>query len=1361
MANLLVTLRPTATIKCEHGRSDLSLPAHTHIDSADTLRLSAELNSYIYLTSTEGEKEGFSGVWISEFLFDTFGGFSELKNLTRATLYMTCSHTSSTDTNMVNRCEIKLGNKQYNVPITCNGEVETIEVDLLDLELVDESTFILDRGISPINFTLITTLFSQASSSSIKRGETATYDNIYIELEGEQRYPRAYQRESNVWQPISDVVHHINGYPKRLYYSIFGTDITSNHVLRSTEIWKEGKYTYKRTSDTTCAICNCKDATSSEIIIPKVTQTKALNVTAIYSKAFSECGNLTRVKLPDTLQELASDAFEGCRNLKYTGGEYLPSSNNEYFALVKPNSNTVSINDNTVIIGEKAFYEHTTLTSITIPGSVTYINKSAFEGCSNLTQVIYNGSNSDRIYYERCFARCTGFDELTITACKTLMNCLQGCTSLRSLSIPFSGTLIDGQNTESIAYLFDDIIPENLHHIELTNTNLFSIKDRTFEELTSIQSITLVECIRKFGEKAFAGCVNLHTINWPESLEEIGNSAFRYCTALPYLNLTKLNLPAGGSIQHIRDYAFYGCTELSWVDIPNTLVSLGNAVFENCIKLRSVVIPFLTEYQDSIKKDVFTKMISQEIISSRYSIEYEEFAGTYERIFGTSNAVQTLQLTNTAILPHGFIQQASAAVSLKEVWITGNIQCIGSYAFKDCAALERVQIVNTLEWIGEDVFAGCPTSIFNQDSNCYYIGSSANKFYICVGIIDDAATSGKELKLNTSCELLPIGVFKNTSFKTINLPAGLKYIGDGAFEFNESLTTINSSSDIFKVYSGVLGQKALFKYESGKPVHLLQYLPTNSAISFTLPFTSSIPGTIGRSAFAYSQLTSTPSFIYVTDLGPYAFAYSAKLKDISIQNGNITYIPPHCFNSCTAALRVTLNSITHIEEYAFANCTSVSNTLLNLFNLCPTIIYIGDYAFYNCSKLTGFTNATRTPQPFEHVGAGAWEKCSSLEVIPFGIKCWKNITEIPERCFCGCSSLLQTCLDELFTELTELTHIRDKAFISCSSLTHIHLPDADDTHRGITYIGSYAFANCSKVVSITIPTTLKYLYSHAFFGLNNLETIKYTATSLSNTLDSNSAIFSTSNKIGDYYNRGKALTVNISNNVTEIPAYLFHGGTDYLKNVSDYPINITKLIFQSLDSNCECKTIGSYSFYKACSWMSTLELPDNITTIDSYAFFNTFRLKYLVIGSKISYVERGAFYRDESHGLNAYFAGYYYTRVYIGKPKYAPLLPDPDYDDEVWPGFTVGDATVNELGYQGIHGVAKNDIWEQMQLFVPEKAFGSYMDEITGGWYDFTTSREFPFLPAADGKQEINILNERPTPSSNPAWFNDTLLPTS
>ena len=258
-------------------------------------------------------------------------------------------------------------------------------------------------------------------------------------------------------------------------------------------------------------------------------------------------------------------------------------------------------------IGDWAFYDRSSLTSVTIGDGVTSIGDWAFEGCSSLTSVtIGDGVTS---IGGGAFRSCSSLISVSIGDGVTFIGdwAFEGCSSLTSVTIPDSVTsigvgafgdcngltsisvdlqnqayhsagncLIETQSKTLIAGCETSVIP--------ADGSVTSIGESAFDDCVSLKSITIPDSVTSIGDRAFWRCRSLTSITIPDSVTSIGESAFYNCDGL-----TSIVIP--DSITSIGDWAFGDCLRLTSVAIGNGVTSIGDWAFHGCSSLTSITIP--------------------------------------------------------------------------------------------------------------------------------------------------------------------------------------------------------------------------------------------------------------------------------------------------------------------------------------------------------------------------------------------------------------------------------------------------------------------------------------------------------------------------------------------------------------------------------------------------------------------------------------------------------------------------------------------------------------------------------------------------------------------------------------------------
>ena len=250
--------------------------------------------------------------------------------------------------------------------------------------------------------------------------------------------------------------------------------------------------------------------------------------------------------------ENALNKFPKIPNIKLTL-EFLPAEvkGNVLIRVYPYNSGEFIIPDNITSIGDHAFQDCTSLTSIIIPDSVTSIGDGAFSNCKSLTSITIPDSVTSIGAY--AFSNCKSLTSITIPKGITSIgnDAFFSCDSLTSITIPKSVT---------------------------------SIGNFAFYGCSSLTSITIPDSVTSIGNYTFSSCRSLTSITIPDSVTSIGNYTFSSCSSL-----TSVAIP--DSVTSIGDYAFYNCYSLTSIIIPDSITSIGNYTFTNCSSLTSITIP--------------------------------------------------------------------------------------------------------------------------------------------------------------------------------------------------------------------------------------------------------------------------------------------------------------------------------------------------------------------------------------------------------------------------------------------------------------------------------------------------------------------------------------------------------------------------------------------------------------------------------------------------------------------------------------------------------------------------------------------------------------------------------------------------
>ena len=316
------------------------------------------------------------------------------------------------------------------------------------------------------------------------------------------------------------------------------------------------------------------------------------NVKIIPEGLFTECKELTSVKLPNALTEVEGYAFRQCTKLESLS---FPASvkkfgNSVFYGCLKLKK--IEICDlaawcnidfqygesNPLSTYASLFLNGKEVTDLVIPSTVTEIKQYAFSYCTSIRS-ISTGENLQTIGIG-AFLSCYNAETLSIgnSVTKIGNNAFKNCSGIETVSF--------GENINNIG---NDAFYHcsALNRVDIANLsgwcsinfsgegNPLYHAGHLFVNGNEVADLQIPEDVKSIGDYAFYGCIGLNSISIPTSVTEIGTRAFRDCSGLTRISI-------GNGIKKIKTQAFLGCNALQTIEVKNTVPpTISQSTFSN------------------------------------------------------------------------------------------------------------------------------------------------------------------------------------------------------------------------------------------------------------------------------------------------------------------------------------------------------------------------------------------------------------------------------------------------------------------------------------------------------------------------------------------------------------------------------------------------------------------------------------------------------------------------------------------------------------------------------------------------------------------------------------------------------------
>jgi hypothetical protein len=866
------------------------------------------------------------------------------------------------------------------------------------------------------------------------------------------------------------------------------------------------------------------------------------------------------------------------------------------------------------------FFKDASITSIILPSSVTIIEDSAFENCTNLTSIILTNVSTLGAYV---FKDCEKLESVTIPNAingvstnngKLSVGIFYNCSALTSVSIPNVNGFLQDANVSAAFY------------------GCSSLEDVSF-----LSSFT-----GEIYEQAFYGCSSIKNIDISSSsITGISANAFTNCVGLTHLTM--------GNISTIGADAF-NQTGLVSVRIKGT-----GGIFSSGTELAVGIFPDTTTiYIDANVEDA-------DVVLANYTYSSSEPRVTFSMLDGFAAGTNTLGMV---ALSTSYILESPVAPEFDGYmfvdWFVGTTKVEFPYSITsettlsakyynlDIGSIED----SNLESLGEDS-GYILNSYTSTDEICYipsvFISNNVSKDITAINLDIFSGTNVIELLIPEGVTTLSGSLF-GSSITYIYIPSSVTEITD-----NDAFTNTNidiewaEDSNLVTAYCSAF-TGTIWYSEAETKADTGYYNRFIVAGRLAIAYYSSSTASVNASITVPSQ---------VIKLNDNLFAGATYLITVTL-NDNLQIIGTDCFSGATnletinyeteqsesAITEVLLSAFTGTKWVSSQNQVIVGTIYVKYKGLYTSdtitipsyITKISDDAFLDASiKQVIFAGSLVTtignnafmgsditaiilPSSITNMGTSVFENCEDLLSADLSLA---NITELPAKTFNGCTLLTYLSLNSKVIKLSS------NSIGGCSELLTINASGLNDTN-GFVESGIYdtAWYNCEAGESDLLLILGKILVEYKA-GSNSV----VNSDNLVEVVVSSGVEVILQNAFKQCTNIGK---ITLPSTIVSIEANAFCGcsklssvvfsGTE-LEEIGDYAFSSTSsLVDITLPSGL--LYIGNRAFDN--SGLESITIPDSVLSIGEYAFNNNASLEELVLGTGLTYIGQYAFTENNS-----------------------------------------------------------------------------------------------------------------------------------